>query len=157
MKALIVYDTVSGDTEKLARAIALGIEKCSAEVLHVSNADPERLSGLSLLIVGSPTLSYKPTPAIVRFLDSIPESAITDIAVAAFDTRIAAEDTRKKFMRFLSDTGGYAANPIAEKLRKKGGILVLPPEGFFVEANEGQLKDGEAARATAWAKLACHA
>ncbi|MFO7575865.1 MAG: flavodoxin family protein [Bacteroidales bacterium] len=157
MKALIIYDSVFGNTEKIAAAIAEGIENCRAGVLHVKDADPEKLSGLSLMIVGSPTRKFRPTAEIVKFLDSIPEGLIQDIAVAAFDTRIASEDIKKKFFRFIVDTGGYAANPIADKLRKKGGILVLPPEGFFVESEKGPLKEGESERASAWAKLACHA
>jgi hypothetical protein len=48
---------------------------------------------------------------------------------------------------------GYAAKPIAYKLEKKGGSLVIPPEGFLVKASEGPLKDGELERAADWAKL----
>jgi flavodoxin len=47
---------------------------------------------------------------------------------------------------------GYAAKPIADKLKKKGGKLVLPPEGFFVQGSEGPLKEGEVERAAEWAK-----
>ena len=157
MKALIIYDSVFGNTEKIAAAMAEGIKKCKAEVLHFKDADPDKLAGLSLLIIGSPTQGYRPTSEIVKFLNSIPEGLIQDVAVAAFDTRVASGDIKKKFFRFIADTGGYAANPIADKLRKKGGILVLPPEGFFVESEKGPLKEGETERASAWAKLACHA
>ena len=69
MKALIIYDSVFGNTEKIANAIAEGIEKCTADVLNVKNADPGKLAGLSLLIVGSPTQSYRPTPGIMKFLN----------------------------------------------------------------------------------------
>jgi flavodoxin len=157
MRAVIVYDSIFGNTEKIAHAIAGGIEKCKAEVIHVDSADSVSLSDVSLLIVGSPTRSFKPTPAIVKFLDSVPDGLLDNSAVAAFDTRIAKEDIKGKFFRFLVDSGGYAANPIAEKLRKKGGTLILPPEGFFVESENGPLKDGEETRAKSWAKLACHA
>jgi flavodoxin len=157
MKALIIYDSIFGNTLKIADAIAKGIENCRAGVFHVNDANPEKLSGLSLLIVGSPTRKFRPTPDIVKFLDSIPEGLIQDIAVASFDTRIASGDIKKNFFRFIVETGGYAAKPIADKLIKKGGILVLPPEGFFVESEKGPLKEGEIERASAWAKLACHA
>ena len=43
--------------------------------------------------------------------------------------------------------------PIADKLEKKGGSLIIPPEGFFVKDSEGPLKDGEIERAVDWAKL----
>lgn len=47
---------------------------------------------------------------------------------------------------------GYAAQPMAIKLRKRGGTPVGTPEGFFVRASEGPLKEGELERAAAWAK-----
>ena len=157
MRAVIIYDSIFGNTEKIALAIARGIEKCEAEVVHVDKAESVSISDASLLIVGSPTRSFKPTPAIVKFLDSLPDGILDDVAVAAFDTRISKEDIKGKFFRFLVDSGGYAANPISEKLRKKGGTLILPPEGFFVESENGPLKEGEEARAASWAKMACHA
>lgn len=157
MRAIIVYDSEFGNTKMIAEAIAVGIDNCKAEVLHVSEAGPVALDGVSLLFVGSPTRAFKPTPAIMKFIDAIPAGAIDDTAVAAFDTRIAGDDIKKGFFRFIVESGGYAANPIADKLRKKGGTLILPPEGFRVEGEEGPLKDGEAERATLWAKMACHA
>ena len=54
----------------------------------------------------------------------------------------------KLFVRFF----GYAAKPIAEKLIKKGGPQIMPPEGFFVEGREGPLRDGEIERAKEWAE-----
>jgi flavodoxin I len=47
---------------------------------------------------------------------------------------------------------GYAAEPIAAKLQKKGGTLAAPPEGFFVGGTEGPLKEGELERAAQWAR-----
>jgi hypothetical protein len=47
---------------------------------------------------------------------------------------------------------GYAAKPIANRLTKKGGVLTMEPEGFFVEGTEGPLTDGELERAAAWAQ-----
>ncbi len=48
--------------------------------------------------------------------------------------------------------GGYAAPRIVEALKKKGGNLVVPPEGFLVKDREGPLKEGELERAATWAK-----
>lgn len=157
MRALIVYDSEFGNTEKIALAIAGGIEKCRAETVKVTEAGGIGLQQVSLLIVGSPTRGFRPTPAIMKFLEGIPDGVLNDVAVAAFDTRVKTEDIRGRLFRMIVDTGGYAANPIAERLRKKGGILVLPPEGFYVEGEKGPLKEGEEIRAGAWAKMACHA
>jgi len=48
---------------------------------------------------------------------------------------------------------GYASKPIAYKLEKKGGTLIISPEGFFVKESEGPLKDGDLERAVDWTKL----
>jgi hypothetical protein len=45
---------------------------------------------------------------------------------------------------------GYAAEPIADRLRKKGGELIVPPEGFLVDGTEGPLIEGELERAADW-------
>ena len=69
----------------------------------------------------------------------------------AFDTRISASDVGKG-LRLLMKVGGYAAPHIANVLKKKGGNLVVPAEGFFVKDREGPLKEGERERAASWAK-----
>jgi hypothetical protein len=57
-----------------------------------------------------------------------------------------------KFLTFMEGIFGYAADPIAKGLVKKGAELKGTAEGFFVNASEGPLRDGELERAAAWAK-----
>ncbi len=153
MKALIVYDSVFGNTEQIAKAIGDSLaDLTSTEVVKVSEAKLEQLQGTGLLIVGSPTRAFKPTKAIVDFLIQIPSNGLKGINVAAFDTRVNTEDVNSRILNGFVRIFGYAAKPIADKMQKKGGNLVLPPEGFFVKDNEGPLKDGELERAAKWAK-----
>jgi len=154
MKALIVYDSVFGNTEQIAQAIgnALGSQE-DVEILRVSNVKPEQLTGLKLLIVGSPTRQFRPTAAINNLLKGIPKNGLKGVKVAAFDTRFtmsAIEESR--VLPFFVRLFGYAAKPISDRLKKKGGELIIPPEGFFVEGVEGPLKEGELERAADWAK-----
>jgi flavodoxin len=153
MKALVVYDSFFGNTEQIAQAIgnALGSPE-DVEVLRVSNVKPEQLTGLKLLIVGSPTRGFRPTPAISNLLKSIPKDGLKGVKVAAFDTRIALSDIDSRILPVFVKVFGYAAKPIADRLAKKGGELVIPPEGFFVEGTEGPLKAGELERAADWTK-----
>jgi flavodoxin len=153
MKTLIIYDSVFGNTEKIAQAIGsdLGSPE-EAGVFQVNNARLDQLTGAELLIVGSPTRGFKPTPAITDFLKSMPTGSLEGVRVAAFDTRLEASDKDSFFLRFIVKIGGYAASPIAALLKKKGGNLVVPPEGFFVLKSEGPLREGELERAAAWAK-----
>ena len=73
--------------------------------------------------------------------------------MAAFDTRLTeSEINRVRILAFFVSLFGYAAKPIADRLVKKGGELIAPPEGFYVKGTEGPLLEGELERAAAWAK-----
>lgn len=69
MKGLIIYDSFFGNTERVAQAMiaALG-DQVDVAARRVGDVTPEELVGLDLLIVGSPTRSCKPTPAIKALL-----------------------------------------------------------------------------------------
>lgn len=154
MKALVVYDSLYGNTEQIAQAIgtALGSQE-DIEIRRVSDVKTEHLAGLTLLIVGSPTQRFRPTTAITSFLKSIPKSSLKGVKVAAFDTRLTEGEIEKvRILEFFVGIFGYAAEPISDGLKKKGGEVINPPEGFFVEGMEGPLKEGELERAADWAK-----
>ena len=153
MKALVIYDSVFGNTAKVARAIgaALGAP-AEVPVLQVGSVTPAHLSGVELLIVGSPTRSFRPTPAISAFLSSLPTDALKGMKAAAFDTRIPLDSIKNPFFRWIVKNGGYADKLIAKALIEKGASLPVPSEGFIVVDTEGPLKEGELERAEAWAK-----
>jgi flavodoxin len=150
MKALIVYDSMYGNTEKIAKSIG-GAFTDDVKVLQAGEANPSELESIDLLIVGSPTQGFRPTESVQAFIKSIPGDAIKGIDVAAFDTRIPVSEVGTG-LRLIMKMGGYAAPRISQALKKKGGNLVVLPEGFFVKDKEGPLKEGELERATGWAK-----
>jgi len=153
MKALVIYDSVFGNTEKIARAIANALgSQVVVEILKANKAAPEQLTELDLLVVGSPTRGFRPTEAVTGLLKQIRSKALKEAKVAAFDTRFKADELDSAGLRFLVKTGGYAAKRIAAQLKKAGGKLIVPPEGFYVEGTEGPLKAGELERAADWAK-----
>ncbi len=155
MKTLVTYDSVFGNTEKIALAIGDALRsQGEVQTLRVRDARPEHLKGVELLIVGSPTRAFRPTKATVDFLRSIPQDGLRGVKVAAFDTRISTADVKSRFLNTMVRLFGYAAKPIADRLEKKGGTLALPSEGFFVKDSEGPLKPGELERATEWARRA---
>jgi flavodoxin I len=153
MKVLVVYDSVYGNTEQVALAISNSLSsEGNIEKVHVNEVKLKQLQGLDYLIVGSPTHAFKPTKAIRQFLKSVSKDSLRDVKVAAFDTRISKGDVNSTVFNFFEKVFGYAAKPIAGRLMKKGGTLIVPPEGFFVNDTEGPLKDGEIERAESWAK-----
>jgi len=148
MKALIVYDSLYGNTEKVAKAIADAI---GGEAKSTGKVDPSELKGFDLLIVGSPTHGGRPSPPMREFLNKIPAGSLKGLSVAAFDTRFSKEG-HGVGLRILMSVLNFAAGRIAEALKKKGGNQIVEPEGFIVEGKEGPLKNGEIERATAWIK-----
>jgi len=142
MKALVVYDSAYGNTEKIAKSIG-GAITGDVKVLRAGEVNPSGLEPVDFLIVGSPTYGGRPTPAVQGFLNNIPEPAVKGMGVAAFDTRLPA-----KWVKIF----GYASGKIAGLLKAKGGILIMAPEGFFVKGTKGPLLEGELERAASWAK-----
>jgi flavodoxin len=157
MKTLILYDSVYGNTEKIALAIgeALGPQE-DVSVMKVGDAKPDQFTGLSLLIVGAPTQRFRTTAAMSDLLKMIPPNSLKGVKVAAFDTRLSMGEINKTpilaFFVRLFGVNAYAAGSIANQLRKKGGKLAGTPEGFYVEGMEGPLVAGELERAVNWAR-----
>ncbi|MFW5884493.1 MAG: flavodoxin family protein [Spirochaetota bacterium] len=153
MKALIIYDSVFGNTEQLAQAIA-GVLASAGEVEakragEVSRSD---LDGVDLLVVGSPTRKFSATPETTRFLKGLAPDALQRVRVAAFDTRVDIAASNNRFLSLLVKLFGYAAEPIAKQLEKKGGERAADPAGFFVGGTEGPITEGERGRAEEWAR-----
>jgi flavodoxin I len=157
MKGLIVYDSMYGNTEKIAQAIGEELGKPETiTVKRVGEIKPEQLTGLDLLIIGSPTQRFQPTVATSNLLKKIPKNGLQGTKVTAFDTRLTEEWIKKTpvlaFFVKLSGQSAYAAKGMVNKLKKQGGELIAPAEGFYVEDTEGPLVAGELERALAWAK-----
>jgi flavodoxin I len=142
MKTLVIYDSLHGNTQKIAQAIgdAIGGE---STVLHASEASSAELKGYGLVFVGAPTHGGRPSPPTKEFLDKLQAGGLDGVKVAAFDTRLPS-----RWVRIF----GFAAGRIAKSLERQGGTLMGSPEGFFVEGTEGPLREGELERAAAWAK-----
>lgn len=151
MKALVIFDSVFGNTEKIARAITQGLNStCEVQCLNAGEVSIAQLRAADLVVMGSPTRSFNATPATVSLLENIPTGALQGKKVAAFDTRILMTGVKGLLFKKIIDKGGYAAPRIASQLESRGGILALAAEGFFVKDEEGPLVEGEEARATRW-------
>lgn len=138
MKSVVIYDSMFGNTEIIAKAIT---EICGAKLIQVSSAKPSDLEEIDLLIVGSPTQGGRPMENMQQFMHTLID--LGEVRAAAFDTRLKTK---------LVSIFGYAADKIAKELQKNNAKLMMPPEGFFVDHKEGPLMDGELERAKAWAQ-----
>ncbi len=152
MKALVIYDSFFGNTEKITRAIGDALAaSMEVAVMRVQDVGAAQLAGLSLLIVGSPTRAFSASPDTKAWLKRLAPGSLQGVKVAGFDTRIAVADAGARVLPVLVKVFGYAAEPIAAALVKKGGTQAALPEGFIVLDSEGPLKDGELERAAQWA------
>lgn len=158
MKALIVYDSRYGNTEKIACSLRDGLagapEEADVELIRASDAPGAAVAGRDLVLVGGPTHGTNPSPGTHEFLKRIPENALSGVKVAAFDTRTDPEQLKgmaRVFARIL-DQFGYAAPKISVALKKRGGQVIREPEGFIVLDMEGPLQEGELERAREWAQ-----
>lgn len=151
MKVGIVYDSVYGDTAQIAKAMAAALEGShEVRLAPVAEAASVDMAAMDLLIVGSPTRGFRPTPAIAEFVAGLKVPA--GQKAAAFDTRMNPGDIHPAPLRWMMDAGGYAADRIAVALGEKGCTLTGAPGGFLVGGAEGPLKPGEIERAAAWAR-----
>lgn len=153
MKALVIYDSVFGNTEKVARAIGDALAtRGETQVVRVTDARPEQLAGLDVLVVGSPTRAFRPMPSVSAFIKGLPDGALQGVRSVAFDTRVSPEDAKSAVLGFFVRLFGWAAEKIDKALTGKGGRQAVAPEGFYVLGSEGPLREGELERAADWAR-----
>ncbi len=145
MKALVVFDSVSATrmTEKVAKAIAVEIKDQGVEsdCFYYKDVNPAVVNSYDCLIVGSPTMAWKPTKEITQFLNGLSNEPHEGKLAAAFDTQVQ------------SRISGNATKAIEGKLVELGFKLVSTPLISYVEGktNTYQMKEGELEKAKAWA------
>ena len=154
MNVLIVYDTVFGNTEKIALSIGEAMQSNAfVKVINIKDFSSDELNGTDLLLFGSPTRGFQATPAINDTLKALPANSLAGLKSAAFDTRLRMEDIKSKFARFIVNRGGFAAKKIDNQLKKKSAVMLTEPAGFLVTGDQGKdMVPGEPDRATQWAK-----
>ncbi len=167
MRALIVYESMYGNTHAVADHIAEGLRShLEVEVVPVEAATDDKVATVDLLVVGGPThvhtLSSEKSRAAAKATAAKPDADLTmdadaegeglrdwfDLLPAARSTDAAAFDTRLDGAAILT---GRASKAIGRRLTKHGFDLVADPESFLVDKHN-HLIPGEADRATQWAK-----
>jgi hypothetical protein len=161
MNAIMVYESVYGNTRAVAEAVAEGLG--AAAVLSVQQA-VGRTGQAELLVVGGPTHMHGLATARSRQMAAAAahEDGGTAIEPGATDepglrgwlhelprnegAYAAAFDTRLDKSPWLT---GVAARGIARRLRRHG-YEVLSEQSFLVEDSEGLLEEGVPDRARAW-------
>lgn len=152
MNIVVVYDSIFGNTRTIAEAIREVLAPGNdVRLALVQDARELDLTTTDLLVVGSPTRGFRPTPHVSSYVEGLDRVAPGKLA-AAFDTRLDLETVKPEPLKWVIDVGGYAASRIAASLERHGFVLKGGLAGFLVEGAEGPLKEGEVERARDWAR-----
>jgi hypothetical protein len=166
MRAVVVYESMFGNTHVIADHIADGLRSAlDTTTVPVHEATEELIGSVDLLVVGGPThvhgmssersrsgavdmadkddeLHLDPDaegPGLRDWFDELPDGRHGN--AAAFDTRVHAST-------FVT---GQASKGIAKRLHRHGFDTIVEPESFFVD-KQNHLEPEEAERATAWGR-----
>lgn len=155
MRGLVVYESLFGNTARIAQAIADGMRKHLDIELH-SVTEGKLPEGADLVVMGGPTHAFSMSRASTR-QDAVNQGANADPTIGlrewlddlpeGNDTMFAAFDTRVEMVRRLP---GSAAKAAAKVARKRGYQSLTRPESFYVQDTPGPLLDGEVQRAEVW-------
>jgi hypothetical protein len=158
VQALVIFESMFGNTEAIARAVGEGIAAhASVTVLPVTDAPAEVGPGIDLLVLGGPTHAFglsrpstredavkqgaAPVTAAGRglreWLDEVRVAG--PIVVATFDTRVPR-----------AHLPGSAARAALRRLRRRHLTAIAGPASFAVGGTSGPLQDGELERARSW-------
>lgn len=158
MRALVVYESMFGNTERVAQAITHGLAtRMAASATPVTAFPATPFAQPDLLVVGAPTHGLTlPTPdtrqqAAVRSDDEIDTRTGIREFLAALPPipgcLVATFDTRHRRMRYLP---GSAARAAGRLLDRAGCHMVMPAQSFYVAGMAGPLLPGEWDRAVDW-------
>ncbi|MCW2747668.1 MAG: flavodoxin [Nocardioidaceae bacterium] len=160
MNALLVYESMFGSTEAIARAIAAGLAPhMQTDVVEVADALLAISAETDVLIVGGPTHTFSMSrmqtrnDAVTRgghaprdgigireWLDQLDVTSATHLRAATFDTRVSS----------MKRWPGSAAKSAVKVLGRKRVAVVAKPISFYVKDVTGPLASGELARAHHW-------
>ena len=164
MRALVVYESMYGNTHLVADEIAAGLRgSFDVTVVPVEGATADAVADADLVVVGGPThvhgmssartreaaleaakkdehLEVDPDaegPGLREWFDTI--GRVDSTAAAAFDTRLDSSPLLT----------GRASRGIQRRLRKHGFRTIVDAESFLVD-KQTELLPGEPERARAW-------
>jgi hypothetical protein len=164
MRALVVYESMYGNTRAIAISIAAGLgARHEVTLVPVTRATPDLVARADLVVAGGPTHMHGMSTAASRRaaaeaaakegsgLAMDPDADSTGIRgwLSGIGERHAiavAFDTRLHGVPLLT---GRASRGISAQLEHHGYRLLAAPQSFLV-SKQGTLLEGEAERATAW-------
>jgi flavodoxin len=158
MKALVVYESMFGDTEQVARAVADGLStRMTVELVEAGRAPAPIGELVDLVVVGGPTHAFSMPRQSTRE-DAVRQGAkvaATSVGIREWIDHLSRGPHSEKVATFDTKIGKArhmpgSARAAAKGMRRHGYATLVKPESFWVEDVSGPLRDGELERARAW-------
>jgi len=164
MRAVIVYESMYGNTHQIADAIGAGLGPAfEVSVLPVAEASPETLSNADLVVVGGPTHMHGMSRATTRkWAVAAAKQSVGGLTVEPgalgpgvrdwlgslghYSAKAAAFDTRLSGHAAMT---GRASKGMTHLLRSHGFDVIAQPESFLV-TKQDRLEPQETTRAREW-------
>jgi len=134
---MVVYYSMFGNTEKVAKALAAGLQNggVDVDVVKVADVNYDEMGKVDLLGVGSPVHGWNPSKPVNEFLAQLKSvEGLSGKKAFAFDTKMK------------SRLSGSAGGKIERKLKDIGLTIVRQSESAVVEGREGPLEESAEGR-----------
>ena len=172
MKALVIYESMYGNTRRVAQVVAAALGALpEVRLVHADDALAEDVAGADLVVIGAPTHAWglprantrrgASTKTVTSEGLALEPGADTKSGVRELLTTLrahelrgwfAAFDTRRRGPRWLT---GRASTTIAAELTRLGMRELVSAESFYVDRRD-HLIDGELDRAASWGERLRH-
>ncbi len=147
MKVAIVYDSVSPSkvTASVAETLKDFLKQRGLEIdsFFVEDVNIAGLQSYDCLLVGAPTMAFRASSGIMKFLEGLPREAFAGKIAAAFDTQLRWR------------LSGSAVKGIESKLKNLGFKFAAAPLVTYVERSGKEnycLTSGEQEKVEKWAQ-----
>ena len=163
MKAVVVYESLWGNTAAVARAVAEGLGT-GVRALSTAEASGPAMADVDLIVAGAPVLGFQlPTDRHARRHRSNPAGAPRppDLSHPSMRSWLEAlppgHGACAAFETGLRWFPGGATSAIARGLEQAGYRPLMKGQRFVVKGKWGPLRDGELERARRWGAELAHA
>ncbi|MHA2303122.1 MAG: flavodoxin family protein, partial [Candidatus Thorarchaeota archaeon] len=139
-KTIIIYESIYGNTKKVADAIAEGIRASGTNECTVTKTGEvhhtDDLAKYDAIVFGSPNHNQEPARNMLKFIE---RASIVDL-----DEKIGAV-----FDTYTGGNMGIAVKKLEQEIRQKMACITFVTDSFSakVEDRKGPLVDGEIERA----------
>jgi len=132
MRTLVIYDSMFGNTEKVAKALASGLneQEAAADCVKTTEVDFDNLRAYEMLVIGGPTHKLGLSESMKTFTKRLKDADVKGKKAFAFDT--------KRESRFA----GSAGKRIEQKMKQRRMHVVKAHASAIVLGREGPLKEG---------------